>query len=102
MNLKLIIAPDPNQLEWVEGGLHVEGGIQGGGASVNFGKQFRPKDDKVQKIDLLVDNDESWKKFRMQTKVVFVTVLRHDNGTLIGEENIEIRRGDQVVFEPII
>jgi len=101
-NLKLIIAPDDNQLEWIEGGLHLDGGIQGGGVGVNFGKQFRPKDDKIQKMDLLVDNGEGWKGFRMQTKTVFVTVLSHENGTLIGEENVKICRGDRVCFRHIV
>jgi hypothetical protein len=101
-NLKLILAPDANQLEWIEGGLHLDGGIQGGGVGVNFGKQFRPKDDKIQKVDLLVDNGERWKGFRMQTKTVFVTVLCHENGTLIGEENFEISRGDRVCFRNVV
>jgi hypothetical protein len=99
LNLKLIIAPDPNQLEWVEGGLRVEGGIQGGGVGMNFGKTFRPKDERVQKRDLLLDNGKSWKSFRMQTNTVFITVLRHDNETLIGEENIKVSRGDQICFQ---
>jgi hypothetical protein len=102
LNLKLIIAPDPNQLEWVEGGVHVEGGIQGGGASMNFGKTFRPKVDRDQKRDLLLDDGEGWKDFRMQTKAVYVTVLRHDNESLIGEENIKVCRGDRVCFKHIV
>ncbi len=100
--LKLIIAPDPNQLEWIDAAMHFEGGIDGGGAGFNFGKQFRKKDDKVQKIDLLPENGESWKDFRMQTKAVYVTAVRYDNETSIGEENIKMCRGDRICFEQMV
>ncbi len=49
-------------------------------------------------MHLQVGEGENWKEFKMTTKRVYATVLRYDDETLIGEENIEIWRGDKVKF----
>ena len=98
-DLKLIVAPDPNQLECTEGGVAVGGGLAGGKISLNFGKKFRPRDDRIPKLDLLPTVDkEIWKSFKITTKRVYLTVLRRDDDTLVGEEDIPIDRGDRVEF----